>query len=163
MENVTKNQHANVQRDCLPWMTTAEIKAIELMLNPDWHVLEYGSGGSTAWLAARVRQVTSIEHDQCWANDFNQLPKNVDFRIVPPEWPLKKRFGPAEPGQFASYVAAADDIAPNFILVDGRARVLCANRWKRQAIVVLHDSNRSRYRSLNLKRLRGTLAIVEPN
>jgi len=143
-------------------MTIPEIQAIETLLNPDWHVLEYGSGASTAWFATRVKRVTSIEHNRRWANALTKLPTNVDLRFVPPEWPLEKKFGPAEPGQFASYVAAADDISPNFVLVDGRDRVTCANRWAREAIVVLHDSERRRYRSLNLKPLRGTLAIVEP-
>jgi hypothetical protein len=160
----------NANKDCqtagadalLPWMTMPETQAIETLLNPDWHVLEYGSGASTAWFAARVKRVTSIEHNWRWANALDQLPTNVDLRFVPPEWPLKRKFGPAEPGQFATYVDAADDISPNFVLVDGRDRVSCANRWAPRAIVVLHDSKRRRYRSLNLTPLCGTLAIVEP-
>ena len=140
-----------------------EIKAIESLLEPTWHVLEYGSGGSTTWFAERVARVTSIEHNQQWAATLTQLPANVDLRVVPPEWPLKKRLSAAKPGQFTSYVAAADDIAPNFVLVDGRARVPSAKRWSSDAIVVLHDAKRRRYRSLDLTHLCGSLAIVRPH
>jgi hypothetical protein len=148
--------------ELIPWMTCLEIEAIERLLHSDWHVLEYGSGGSTTWLSARVDRVTSIEHDQNWGGDIHQVASNVDLRLVPPEWPLKKRFGPAEPGQFESYVAAADDISPDLVIVDGRDRVRCAERWTRKSLVLLHDANRRRYQSLNLQFICETLAIVKP-
>lgn len=144
-----------------PWMTEPEIKALELLLFPGAHVLEYGAGGSTFWLASRVHAVTSIEHDPAWSNKMMPLPPNVEVRTVPPKWPLKERFAPAEEGQFDDYVGAADDIQPDIVLVDGRDRVACANRWKDTALVVLHDANRERYRSLPLKHLCGSLCTVE--
>ncbi|KAA5535419.1 hypothetical protein FYK55_28525 [Roseiconus nitratireducens] len=155
------NKHASKHSQAVvPWMASEEVDTIEAMLRPHWHVLEYGSGGSTVWFARRVKRVTSIEHDRGWVRRAASLPANVDLRLVPPQWKLQRRFGPAEPGQFASYVAAADDIAPQFVLIDGRARVACAQRWAGKAIVVLHDSNRPRYRSLSLQTLRGSLALV---
>ncbi len=39
-----------------PYMPQQDIEALENCLHPDFHVLEYGAGASTFWLAERVRE-----------------------------------------------------------------------------------------------------------
>ena len=38
----------------IPWMNYSVVDFLEERLAPSWRVFEYGSGGSTAWWAARV-------------------------------------------------------------------------------------------------------------
>jgi hypothetical protein len=143
-----------------PWMQETELAALERLLNPDDHVLEFGSGGSTFWLSERVRQVTTIEHSADWIQRMLPVPKNVNLKYVPPAWP-HKGFEPAEPNQFADYVRSGDTIRPDVVLVDGRDRVACAKRWAGKATTILHDCNRPRYGELKLRRIVGELALVE--
>lgn len=50
----------------LPWWPFTAVEAIEALLQPDWHVVEFGSGMSTLWLARRVAHLLSIEDDPDW-------------------------------------------------------------------------------------------------
>ncbi len=144
-----------------PYMPQQDIDALESFLHPDFHVLEYGAGASTYWLAERVRRVTSIEYSASWAEKLTPLPPNVKLHYVPPAWP-GPALGPAEPGQYAAYVEAGEAATPDLVIVDGRARVECATKWAGRATTLLHDAERERYRSLQLEFLTPSLAIVNP-
>ena len=50
----------------IPWLAPNVIEYLESLLHADMRVLEHGSGGSTLWLAARVKAVTSVEGDEKW-------------------------------------------------------------------------------------------------
>lgn len=54
-------------RPRLPWWPYPAVNAIEAVLEPDWRVLEFGSGRSTLWLADRCAAVVSIESSPVWA------------------------------------------------------------------------------------------------
>lgn len=51
----------------LPSWPYPAVGAIEALLQPDWRVLEFGSGWSTLWLADRCAEVVSIESSAVWA------------------------------------------------------------------------------------------------
>ena len=51
----------------LPWLTFGAIRFLDGWLKPGMRVFEYGCGGSTIFLAARVKEVVSVEHDEGWA------------------------------------------------------------------------------------------------
>ncbi len=142
-----------------PWMQPHEIAALAALLHPTYHVLEYGAGGSTFWLAERVRQVTSIEYSAEWIDKLKPLPANVKLHYVPAAWPGPP-LGPAEHGQYDAFVAAGQSCQPDLVLIDGRARVDCARMWAGKAITVLHDADRGRYQELDLQPLAGSLALV---
>lgn len=144
-----------------PWMQPEEIAAFESLLDPMMHVLEFGSGRSTFWLAERVAKVTTIEHNVRWLERVKPFPPNVDVRFVPPAWP-NPNFEPAQPGQFDTYIQAADDLEPDIVLVDGRARVPVCERWATRTLTLLHDANRPRYRELRKQPLAGSLARILP-
>ena len=50
-------------------------------------VFEFGSGRSTAWLAARVRSIISIEHDERWyratRRRLDERGLRADLRLIP--------------------------------------------------------------------------------
>ena len=51
-------------RDELPWITFRAIQWLTRYLRPEMKVFEYGAGGSTLFLARRVRELVSVEHDE---------------------------------------------------------------------------------------------------
>lgn len=143
-----------------PWMKPNEIAALESLLKPDHHVLEFGSGRSTFWLSERVAKVTTIEHDAAWLKASIPYPSNVDIRYAPPAWPSEP-LQPAQPGQFDEYVKSVSDLSPDLVLVDGRARVDVCKRWAAKVPTLLHDAHRPRYRELRKRFLAGSLAMIE--
>ncbi|MDP2056339.1 MAG: hypothetical protein Q8K35_01095, partial [Thiobacillus sp.] len=50
--------------DEVPWITFRAIDWLDTYLKSDMSVFEYGAGGSTLYLAKRVRNVVSVEHDE---------------------------------------------------------------------------------------------------
>lgn len=50
----------------LPWWSLSAIRELEKHLNNNHRVFEWGSGGSSVFLARRCRKLTTIEHDPDW-------------------------------------------------------------------------------------------------
>ncbi len=53
-------------RPNLPWWPFPAKEAIESLIQPNWNVIEFGSGSSTIWLAARARHIHSFEDNPEW-------------------------------------------------------------------------------------------------
>ncbi len=68
----------------IPWMTYAFLDFLEPRLRGDFDVFEFGSGNSTHWWAARVRAVSSCEHDAEWfARVSEGVPRTQRFCTGP--------------------------------------------------------------------------------
>ena len=68
-----------------PWITYGSIIQLELLANPEWKVLELGSGGSTIFFSKRFGKVLSFETDKGWYDRVkNKLGEatNVDLRLL---------------------------------------------------------------------------------
>jgi hypothetical protein len=64
----------------IPWWSYGAIDFVESRLNTTMNVLEFGSGGSTVWLASRVNSVVSIENDPEWTKIVKTfIPNNVEL------------------------------------------------------------------------------------
>jgi hypothetical protein len=64
----------------LPWYTYPAIDFLQYKELADKSTLEFGSGQSTLWWAARVNKVTAFEDDQSWYQSLLQLiPDNVEL------------------------------------------------------------------------------------
>lgn len=50
----------------VPWMHPAAVLYLESLLTSDMTVIEHGCGGSTLWLAHRVKEVHSVDHSKDW-------------------------------------------------------------------------------------------------
>jgi predicted O-methyltransferase YrrM len=97
------------------------------MLLPTDRGLEYGSGLSTLWLARRVSQFVSVEHDAEWHDKVSgQLKKhslsNVDHRFAPQDEPETQ----GDRSEYARVALEVPDSSLNFVLVDGVHRDHCA-------------------------------------
>lgn len=128
-----------------PWITFDALRWLDARLAPEMRVFEWGSGGSTIFFSARVREVVSVEHDPSWhalvAERLAALGRrNVELLLVPPE-PVEPAAGPgarrvrfrsSDPAyagfSFERYARAIEgypDERFDVIVVDGRARVGC--------------------------------------
>ena len=152
---------AQLARMDVPWWTFSAIAQVERWIagrGGDVRAFEYGAGASTAWLARRCRQVVSAEHDAGFLRAMAPLLAldNVELRLVEP------RRGVASPQvrsgrrgyadcDFSDYVDAIGAERYDLIVVDGRARVACFERARRQlargGLIVFDNSERSRYAS----------------
>lgn len=136
-------------------MTRAEVDFLAANIKPTDRVWEWGSGGSTLWLAERCRSVVSVEHQRQFAVDvIHDAPSNVSVLYVPPELPYVE--GTEDDGDyetFRSYVNAYTGQGIDVVLIDGRARLWCARHVAENAAYgphpgmrfFLHDVERSQY------------------
>ena len=148
----------------VPWLTYPAIRFLRARVRSDWRVFEFGSGGSSVFLADRVAELVSVEHDEAWhakivAGGHRDGRDQWTLLLVPPE-------SGASPGAFASAkegwaglsferycrsIEASAGSGFDLVLVDGRARpdclALAAARLRPGGYLVLDDSQRARYRA----------------
>ena len=118
-------------------------------LRPTDRGLEWGSGRSTTWLAARVGHLVTVEHDPAWHArvrgrlEARGLAAKVDYRLIaapgdqmaePPEHP------------YAAVADALPDGSLDFALIDGQMRLRCAQKalakLRPGGLLVLDGANR---------------------
>jgi hypothetical protein len=105
----------------LPWITYGAIDFLTERARETFTVFEFGSGNSTLWWAERVAHVTSVEHDEKWAQRVaRRLPGNVTYSYVPLE----------RDGDYCRAASASGETF-DIVVVDGRDRVNCAGRRDR--------------------------------
>ncbi|QCX27132.1 class I SAM-dependent methyltransferase [Nocardioides jishulii] len=143
----------------LPWWTFEAVDLVEahLAATPRARILEWGSGASTVWLAARAATVVAVEHDPEWAASMRpRLPDHAQVQTVPSVATGTPAVASRKPGfegqDFTAYVAAIDDEPGAFdlVVVDGRAREACLAaalpRLAPGGMVVFDNVDRRRYR-----------------
>ena len=69
-----------------PWLSYRGVRELDRLIRPDWKVLEFGSGMSSRFFAARCAELVSIESDADWyARMRPQLEAfqrcKVDYRL----------------------------------------------------------------------------------
>jgi predicted O-methyltransferase YrrM len=71
----------------IPWIPYPVLLRLRRVLGPGARVLEFGSGGSTLWLARRVSTLVSIEHEAGWFERVNRALRenptscHIDYRL----------------------------------------------------------------------------------
>lgn len=123
----------------IPWMNYSAIKFLRDRLNSECRLFEFGSGYSTAFYAALVRDVTSVEYDESWFHLVKGLvPKNVT---------LIHREKDVDGAYCRSIIEAG--CCYDIVVVDGRDRVNCILQsltvLSEKGILLLDDSQRGRY------------------
>jgi cellobiose-specific phosphotransferase system component IIB len=109
------------RRSALPWLGYRAIRRLDALIEPDWTVLEFGSGMSTAWLARRCRAVVTIESNERWVQTVGEhLRKeqltNVDLRVV--------AVPQDDAGSYGEALSDCADHGFDFALIDGNRRDL---------------------------------------
>lgn len=128
-----------------PWITREATRLLGSLLRASDVGLEYGSGGSTVWLARRTRQLTAVEAYAPWASSAcSRLEAarlaNAEVLLVEGER------GSAE--HRTAYVGAQPDLEPrslDYVLVDGEYRgsamLRAVELLKPGGLLVLDNSN----------------------
>jgi hypothetical protein len=129
----------------VPWWTFAANEWVKARLRPTDRVFEYGSGGSTLWLAAHAKSVVSVEHDRAW---FEKLRPHLPANATVMHKPADDEFST---DVTAPYCAAIMDHEPPFdvVVIDGMERNACARLAARavsaNGIIIFDNSHRARY------------------
>jgi hypothetical protein len=136
------------------WQHPFEQKLIELFLNKDVNMLEYGSGFSTLWYPRFVKHYYSIEHDLAWYTQTKQKildTNHVTYQLSQVDANHKGWKGGLAEGnydQFEEYIKSVADFGVakfDRVLIDGRARAHVAkylithNYLHADSIVFIHD------------------------
>ncbi|HVO55185.1 MAG TPA: hypothetical protein VMT37_12315 [Solirubrobacterales bacterium] len=111
-----------------PWLAQGAVRFFDRELPRDGAGFEWGSGRSTAWFAARLAGLTSIEMDEDWYEIVRgRVNGNVDLRHIAIEHGRHEQT-PDFPEPTPRYVAAIDEFddgSLDFVLVDGHYRHAC--------------------------------------
>ena len=179
------NNGSSPIQDNLPWITFSAIKYLKNTLTKDMVVYEFGSGGSTLFLAKRVKQVYSVEHDKTWFLTVSAAIKNKGYsnwsgRVIEPGYGgehLEK--SPSDPDayisgspdfkgySFKNYVESIDDFSDghfDLVLIDGRARPSCFKHAISKVRVggyIMWDNTERSYYLEDIQNLQGELLRVD--
>ena len=102
----------------MPWWSFGSVTAVSARVNPNHDVFEFGSGGSTLYLARRARSVTCVEHDGTWADELERAASRTKLENV---CILRRKLDPYCPQEFdgSSYLLALGGRKFDVIVVDG--------------------------------------------
>jgi len=152
-----------------PWLTPAAVEILDSILTKEMTGFEFGSGNSTIWIASRVKELTSIEHDKAW---FEKIKKalqakkilNVNYRLIEPEAQKKAAIKAPKNSYeniemeyihascyeaYYNFLNSFSNESLDFVIVDGRARTECCQVAKNKIIsggfLLLDNSERRRY------------------
>ncbi|MFF2451825.1 O-methyltransferase [Isoptericola sp. NPDC058082] len=127
----------------LPWLPFQVIDRLDAVLDRSSRVFEFGGGGSTVWLARRVGEVVTAEHDPEWHALLTERTRQFAGVTV-----LDLDMSPG----LDDYVASIDAFPDGFfdlVVVDGRERVRCFHhalpKVRPGGVLILDDSQRDRY------------------
>ena len=123
----------------IPWVNYPAMEFIASRLSPDWRVFEYGSGFSTLWWAARVREVVAVEHNKDWHQRMKrETPENA--KVV---------FSELDGTDDYSMAITREEGLFDVVVVDGRRRVKCAlsaiGKLSPSGVLVVDDWQRKTY------------------
>lgn len=132
-----------------PLIVANAVILLDSWIRPSDRGLEWGSGRSTGWLAARLDALIAIEHDQRWYDRVRErlrradLALKVDYRLIAA--PAEQMAEPVD----HPYAGVADEIADeslDLVLVDGQMRLRCMQKalgkLKPGGLLVLDGANR---------------------
>jgi len=118
----------------LPWLTAEANKILESKVQPEWHVLEFGSGRSTYYFAKHCASVTTIEHDPRWMQKL-KMANLANVTLIK-----------ARPEKYAEAIAEVNRETYDLILIDGRQRIECFNRslpmLAQEGLMIFDNANR---------------------
>lgn len=132
----------------IPWWSFGAVDAVSSFITPDMEVFEFGSGGSSIFLAERAKCVTCVEDSEEWTELVRRQAErrgllNLQVLARPFDFQTAEKFGES------SYLAALGEGVYDVIVVDGQeesvqVRPECFWRAERHikpgGLIVLDDS-----------------------
>ncbi|MCQ8118230.1 hypothetical protein [Methylomonas rosea] len=164
------NPAHNCILDEKPWMSFPVIKFLEKIINNDFRVFEYGSGGSTLFFSQRVKELVSVEHDRNWYQVVKEMLANrgcinINYKLVIPTYTdhydhalvsIPDAYISADDNSvgmsyedYSKTILAYPDNYFDLVVVDGRCRPSCMfhslNKVKVNGFLLLDQSERKYY------------------
>jgi hypothetical protein len=132
----------------MPWWSFGAVAEVGRLLRPGMDVFEFGSGGSSIFLATRASSVVCVEDEEKWAalvrdEAGRRNLRNLTVRHEPFDFHRPEGF------EHSSYLASLGDRSYDVIVVDGKeeseqVRDVCfwkaEERIKPGGFIVLDDS-----------------------
>lgn len=125
------------------WLTSAANKILESWLRPSDVGFEWGAGRNTLWLAKRVANLTSIEHD---AQYYERIRLSLSVAQIKN---VHLQLQSLDGEENSAYIKAINSYTPNsldFVLVDGRLRHYCViaavDKVRPGGLLILDNANR---------------------
>ena len=132
----------------LPWWSFSAVDVVGEFVNQEMEVFEFGSGGSTIFLARRTGRVTCVEDSKFWSNLVSEEAREQGLRNI--EVLVRTYdFRSARNFRDSTYLAALGDRRYDVIVVDGQEESVQVRPdcfWKAEAnikpggLIVLDDS-----------------------
>lgn len=145
----------------IPGFNQDVIEKLERLINKKSRVFEFGTGGSTIWLAKRVGELVSVEYDPDWFRtlydgilaDFGSIPKHVKVTLKSQTqhnlWVISETTRQRIGLDFIESITSYPDDYFDLVLIDGRARMPCMLNARRKVraggTILLDDSQRAHY------------------
>jgi predicted O-methyltransferase YrrM len=121
----------------LPWLGYRAIQRLDQLIEPDWKMIEFGSGLSTVWFSRRCHKVVSVEDCEEWYDKVKQDLSRHEITNV--DYLFKTK------NDYSSLPEYADEQF-DLILVDGSDRGKCAatavKRLKPGGYIYLDNSDK---------------------
>jgi hypothetical protein len=132
----------------MPWWSFGAVDAVAGFIRPEMEVFEFGSGGSSIFLARRVHNVTCVEDSEVWADLVRkeaQRQNLTNLEVLVRQFDFQK----CENFERSSYLAALHDCSYDIVVVDGQEASVQVRPdcfWKAESfikpggLIVLDDS-----------------------
>ena len=134
-----KKQSVDLEGNPIPWWTYSFNDFIRDRLNNEMEIFEFGSGSSSIYLAKKVKNITSVEHDKSWYELVkSKMPQNVILIFK------KLEYG----GKYSKSILEEDKLF-DIVIIDGRDRVNCCinsvKKLKENGVIIFDDAHREKY------------------
>ena len=108
-------------RNLEPWIVPESLTLLNEVLQPDWHIFEWGSGGSTGYWAKNCASVVSIEHNSEWVQRTSKQLLSLGL-LARKATLLYVRRGKDEAFRdYADAILSFPDASFDLVFVDGEA------------------------------------------
>lgn len=150
--------------DKQPWLVFKAVSWLQKNLNAKMNVFEYGSGGSTIFIAKRVKKVISIEYDANWYQNVKVAVKkeklsNCQIILCKPEIVKVKNssdqlfsndfYSNASYEKYSKVIENYPDKCFDLIIIDGRVRLECLKnslrKVKNNGFILFDNVERQKY------------------
>jgi predicted O-methyltransferase YrrM len=138
------------RRPNLPWLSLNSIDIIDQLIKTSDVGMEFGSGRSTAWLAGKCKNLTSIEHNKEWYTKVTQMTKHLgNIELL-----LLSATKDSSIPEYISPLHSKNDLSLDFILNDGKLRDLVAlnaiAKLKNGGLLIIDNAERYLKNTFNL-------------
>jgi hypothetical protein len=140
INSTLKARPLDANNNPIPWFTYPAIDFLESIIDPKWHIFEWGSGNSTKWWARKCASVVAVESNHAWHSEVSKsIPPNATAILA------------QDAASYTQAIHNYDKSHFDVIVVDGDHRNKCVESsigsLKDDTIIVFDNSDRRDYKS----------------